>query len=145
MVRFSSSWHQKWEHDKDPFVALTSQIKLEENPEIRQAVYPPPSHNAKQEHGSHPHHKMTYSLILSLGNGVTTTKGLSHRTPINKHLLNIKITGNYRIVNFLFQESREDSGCANKSGCVILLHSEREKYMYIHSKVKWQAIMFYIF
>lgn len=72
-----------------------------------------------------PHHKMTYSLTLALGNGLTTTKGLSHRTPIDKHLLNIKVTGNYRIVNFLFQKSQKDSGCANKSGCVILLHSER--------------------
>lgn len=112
MVWFSSSWHRKWEHDKDPFVALTSQIKLEESPDIRQAVYPTPSHNT-QEHGSRPHHKMTYSLTLALGNGLTTTKGLSHRTPINKHLLNIKVTGNYRIVNFLFQKSQKDSGCAN--------------------------------
>lgn len=50
-------------------------------------------------------------------------KNVSHCTPVNNHLLNInikmKITGNYTIVNCLFLESEEDSGCANNSFCDI--------------------------
>lgn len=77
--------------------------------------------------------KLTNSLTLSQGNGDNNSKNGSHGTAMNKHLLNIKITASYSIVNFLFQESEEDSGYANKSGCVILLHSKREKNMYIYS------------
>lgn len=49
----------------------------------------------------------------------------------NEQTLNIKTTANYSIVNVLFQLSEEESDCANKSGCVILLHSERKK-VHVH-------------
>lgn len=137
---------------KDPFVAFTPQItrtSLKENPELTRHLPPPPQKNPLLNSMTAIHHHKTDLTHTVTRKWSYNRKNVSHCTPVNNHLLNInikmKITGNYTIVNCLFLESEEDSGCANNSLCDI----QREK-IHINIEVKRQAILnilkyFYIF
>lgn len=45
---------------------------------------------------------------------------------MNKHCLILKLQAITVFVNFLFQESDEDSGCAKKSGCYSITFREKK-------------------
>lgn len=102
------------------------------------ASYSPPRHETR-EWQPFTVTKLTYSLTPSQGNGSYNSKYLSHDTPMNKHLLNIKITDSYSIVNFLVSGFRGRFWlCKQVRLCYSITFRER-KHMYIYSKVKWQA------